>query len=73
MLNRSALDEHVVWIAELILTQRRTKIARRDIQRSYTALKSVEKRGQINSAMDALEFHDWVKLDYIKMIGRRIA
>jgi hypothetical protein len=60
MLSRSAGDEHATWIAGYILSRGLPKITRREIQRSYSALREADNHGRVTVAMAVLGLQGWV-------------
>ena len=61
MLDRSASEDHAAWIAGYALSRKSITITRREIQRSYKALKDPSKTGLLSYAMSFLETYGWVK------------
>jgi hypothetical protein len=60
MLGRSASEDHATWIAEYVLVHGVTTLARRDIQKNYTALSDPAKRVSLTAALSVLETHGWL-------------
>jgi hypothetical protein len=61
MLDQSPSEDHAIWIAGYILSRGGGTVTRREIQRSYSALKWPDKDRMLSYAMQVLETLCWIR------------